>query len=81
MTYRLKAAPLTQDDLWIRVRVTLKFGQQTGFHALDLLALAGDRRDADLMLYAQQTSLGYVIRNTQLEEPNSLIWVRAPQPL
>lgn len=38
-----------------------------------------DRRDADLMLYAQRNGkLGYVVMSTDREAVNSIVWVRAP---
>jgi hypothetical protein len=69
---------LTSDDEWIWDRYIRSGGSELGIR-LTILSRESDRRDAELMLYAQQHSrLGYVIRNTDTRAANSLVWVRAP---
>ncbi len=71
----LRRTPLTLEDWCIWQRFELS----PATWALYECSIPSDRRDAELMLYAQQTFLGYVVRNTDFNQPNSIIWVRAPQ--
>jgi hypothetical protein len=72
----LHLPPLTAEELkpWQDVKTRLGYPRCNAFahHSQD-----SDRRDAELMLYAQKAkTASYIVRSTDLYAMNSVVWVR-----
>jgi hypothetical protein len=72
----LRVLPLTDEDERIWSRLALRYSI-TRMCLIAYAAEESDRRDAELMLYAQKAkTASYIVRSTDQYAMNSVVWVR-----